>query len=96
MSVDQETVRKVARLARLRLEEAEIPALEAELNAILGWIDQLQAVETGGVEPLAVVIEGPRGGWRPDEVMDGDCREAVLANAPAAAHGFFAVPRVIE
>jgi aspartyl-tRNA(Asn)/glutamyl-tRNA(Gln) amidotransferase subunit C len=95
MSVDATTVRKVAKLARLRLADAEVPALEAELNTILGWIDQLQAVDTEGVEPLAVVIPTTRA-WRADEVTDGDCREAVLANAPAAAHGFFAVPKVIE
>ncbi|MFQ3665240.1 MAG: Asp-tRNA(Asn)/Glu-tRNA(Gln) amidotransferase subunit GatC [Sphingomonadaceae bacterium] len=95
MAVDSETVVKVARLARLRLVPEEIPHLVGELNQILGWIDRLQAVDTEDVAPLDMVIENKRP-WRTDEVTDGNCREAILANAPRAAHGFFAVPRVIE
>jgi len=95
MSVDSSTVRRVAKLARLRLAEGDVAGLEAELNKILGWIDQLQAVDTDGVEPLAAVIP-TRAPWRADQVTDGNCREAILANAPASAHGFFAVPKVIE
>jgi aspartyl-tRNA(Asn)/glutamyl-tRNA(Gln) amidotransferase subunit C len=95
MSVDSKTVRRVAKLARLQLPEADVAGLAAELNKILGWIDQLQAVDTEGVEPLAVVVP-TRAPWRADEVTDGDIRDAVLANAPASAHGFFVVPKVIE
>lgn len=95
MSVTHDQVLKVARLARLRLDSAEVPHLEAELNKILGWIDQLQAVDTDGVAPLDMVIPTARP-LRDDQVTDGNCREAVLANAPAAVHGFFAVPKVIE
>ncbi|WP_448580112.1 Asp-tRNA(Asn)/Glu-tRNA(Gln) amidotransferase subunit GatC [Thermaurantiacus sp.] len=95
MTVTRDDVRKVAKLARLRLEPGEVPHLESELNKILDWIDQLQAVETDGVAPLETVIPTHRA-WRDDQVTDGDCRDAVLANAPAAIHGFFAVPKVIE
>lgn len=95
MSVDSRTVRRVAKLARLQLADADVAGLEAELNKILGWIDQLQAVDTDAVEPMAVVIP-TRAQWRTDAVTEGNQRDAILANAPASAHGFFAVPRVIE
>ncbi|WP_431283558.1 Asp-tRNA(Asn)/Glu-tRNA(Gln) amidotransferase subunit GatC [Humitalea sp. 24SJ18S-53] len=95
MSLDATTIRRVASLARLRVEEADVPRLQAELNGILGWIEQLQSVDTTGVEPLA-------GGGdtvlplRPDAVTDGGQAEAVLANAPDRAGSFFAVPKVVE
>ncbi|ONG58767.1 asparaginyl/glutamyl-tRNA amidotransferase subunit C [Pseudoroseomonas deserti] len=95
MSLDTATVRRVASLARLRVEEAELPRLEAELNGILGWIEQLQAVDTTGVEPMA-------GGGaeqlrlREDRVTDGGIQQQVLANAPDRADVFFSVPKVVE
>lgn len=95
MSIDQQAVRHIARLARLRMSESEIEAMVPELNAILGWVEQLATVDTGGVEPLATVIATSLR-LREDVVDDGDCREAVLADAPGAEHGFFAVPKVIE
>ena len=95
MSVDHATVRHIARLARLQMSDAEIQALVPELNNILGWVEQLGEVNTDGVEPLTAVIE-QKLRLRDDAVSDGDCREAVLANAPDAQHGFFAVPKVIE
>jgi aspartyl-tRNA(Asn)/glutamyl-tRNA(Gln) amidotransferase subunit C len=95
MSVDTQQVRHIARLARLAMSEEEIAALVPELNNILGWVEQLGEVNTDGVEPLATVID-QKLRLRGDEVSDGDCREAVLANAPDAQHGFFAVPKVIE
>jgi aspartyl-tRNA(Asn)/glutamyl-tRNA(Gln) amidotransferase subunit C len=95
MSVDTQQVRHIARLARLAMSEEEIAALVPELNNILGWVEQLAEVNTDGVEPLATVID-QKLRLRDDEVSDGDCREAVLANAPDAQHGFFAVPKVIE
>ncbi len=95
MSVDADTVRRVARLARLKLSEDEVAPLVGELNAILGWVEQLQQVDCTGVEPMATVIPVALR-WRPDEVTEGDQAEAVLANAPDARHGFFAVPRVID
>lgn len=95
MSVDAATVKRIAHLARIRLEEAEVAPLEAELNRILGWIEQLGEVDTQGVEPMTAVIPNTLR-WREDAVTDGDIPERVLANAPQPAHGFFAVPKVIE
>ena len=95
MSVTNEQVRHIARLARIAMSDEEIAALAPELNNILGWVEQLGAVNTEGVEPLTAVID-QKLRLRDDKVTDGDCRDAVLANAPAAEHGFFAVPKVIE
>ncbi len=95
MSVTPEQVRHIARLARIAMSDEEIAALAPELNNILGWVEQLGEVDTEGVEPLTAVID-QKLRLRDDVVSDGDCREAVLANAPAAEHGFFAVPKVIE
>ncbi|MEO7240279.1 MAG: Asp-tRNA(Asn)/Glu-tRNA(Gln) amidotransferase subunit GatC [Sphingomicrobium sp.] len=95
MSVDTATVRHIAKLARIAMSDAEIDALVPELNNILGWVEQLSEVGTDGVEPLATVIE-QKLRLRDDVVNDGDLRDAVLANAPGAEHGFFAVPKVIE
>ena len=95
MSIDTATVRHIARLARIALSDAEIEAMVPELNNILGWVEQLGEVDTDGVEPLTAVIEN-RLRLRDDAVTQGDCRDAILANAPDAEHGFFAVPKVIE
>ena len=95
MSVDTAQVRHIAKLARIAMSDAEIEALVPELNNILGWVEQLGEVNTDGVEPLTAVID-QKLRLREDVVTDGDCRDAVLANAPAAEHGFFAVPKVIE
>ena len=95
MSVNAEQVRHVAKLARIAMSDAEIAALVPELNNILGWVDQLAEVDTDGVEPLTAVIE-QKLRLRDDLVTDGNRREAILANAPGAEHGFFAVPKVIE
>jgi len=95
MSVNIEQVRHIARLARIAMSDAEIEALVPELNNILDWVEQLGEVNTDGVEPLTAVID-QKLRLRDDAVTDGDCRDAVLANAPEAQHGFFAVPKVIE
>ena len=95
MSVNTDQVRHIARLARIKMSDAEIEALAPELNNILGWIEQLSEVDTDGVEPLTAVIDNKLR-LRDDVVSDGDCRDEVLANAPGAEHGFFAVPKVIE
>ena len=95
MSVDTKQVRHIAKLARIAMSDAEVEAMVPELNNILGWVEQLGEVDTQGVEPLTAVID-QKLRLRTDSVTDGDCREAVLANAPAAEHGFFAVPKVIE
>jgi aspartyl-tRNA(Asn)/glutamyl-tRNA(Gln) amidotransferase subunit C len=95
MSVDIDKVRHIARLARIAMSEEELARLEPELNNILGWIEQLSEVDTDGVEPLTAVID-QKLRLRDDAITDGNCREKVLANAPDAQHGFFAVPKVIE
>ena len=95
MSVTPEQVRHIAKLARIAMSEEEVEKLAPELNNILGWVEQLGEVDTDGVEPLATVIE-QKLRLREDAVTDGDCRDAILANAPDAEHGFFAVPKVIE
>ena len=95
MSVDSATVRHIAKLARLAMSDAEVEAMVPELNNILGWVEQLCEVDTQGVEPLTAVID-QKLRLREDAVTDGDCRDAVLANAPEGQHGFFAVPKVIE
>ena len=95
MSVDTATVRHIARLARIAVSDAEVEALAPELNNILGWVEQLQEVDVSGIAPMTAVIPN-RMRLREDEVTDGGIRDAVLANAPVAEHGFFAVPKVIE
>ena len=95
MSVNAKQVRHVAKLARLAMSDAEVDALVPELNNILGWVDQLSAVDTDGVEPLTAVID-LKLRLRDDVVNDGGVRDKVLKNAPDAQHGFFAVPKVIE
>ena len=95
MSVSSQQVRHIAKLARIGMSDAEIEALVPELNNILGWVEQLGEVDTDGVEPLTAVIDQQLR-LRDDAVTDGNVRDEVLANAPDAQHGFFAVPKVIE
>ena len=95
MSLDPAAVRRIARLARLRIDDAEVAALQSELNGILGWIDQLNEVDVAGVEPLTGgAMMAMR--MRDDTVTDGDLEEAVLANAPDRSGPFYAVPKVVE
>jgi len=95
MSIDTDTARKVAKLARIRVEEDALPALAGEFNAILGFIEQLNEVDVDGIEPMTSVTP-QRLKRRDDVVTDGDQQAAVLANAPDAREGFFAVPKVVE
>ncbi len=95
MSVDTATVRHIAKLARIAVSDDEVAALVPELNNILGWIEQLGEVDVAGIEPMTAVIPNTLR-LRQDVVNDGGVRHAVLANAPGAEHGFFAVPKVIE
>ena len=95
MSVNAATVRHVAKLARIAMSDSELERLVPELNAIIGWVEQLSEVDTEGVEPLTAVID-LKLRLRDDVVNDGNVRDKVLANAPDAQHGFFAVPKVIE
>lgn len=95
MSLDKDTVARIAHLARIKVPESDLEPLAGELNNILGWIEQLGEVNTEGVEPMTSVVEmGLR--QRKDEVTDGNCQEKVLANGPDTALGFFTVPKVVE
>jgi len=95
MSVDQNTVRRIARLARIRLEDEEVPVLEGELNAILRWIELLNEVDVEGVEPMTSVV-AMKMKMRDDVVTEGAIPDAVIANAPAADESYFIVPKVVE
>jgi aspartyl-tRNA(Asn)/glutamyl-tRNA(Gln) amidotransferase subunit C len=95
MSIDTATAAKVAKLARIRVEEDALPALAAEFNTILGFIEQLGEVDVDGVEPMTGVTP-MRLKRRDDVVTDGNQQAAVLSNAPDAREGFFAVPKVVE
>jgi aspartyl-tRNA(Asn)/glutamyl-tRNA(Gln) amidotransferase subunit C len=100
MSVDTATVAKIASLARIKLSGDEVEAMVPELNGILAWVEQLGEVDVSGVEPMTAVI--PNTLRLRDDVIDADpltgggIRDKVLANAPAAEHGFYGVPKVIE
>ena len=95
MSIDTTTAARVAKLARIKVEDAELPALANEFSAILGFIEQLNEVDVEGVEPMTSVTP-QRLKRRTDVVTDGDQPQAVLKNAPDAREGFFAVPKVVE
>ena len=95
MSIDRETARRIAHLARIRVDEARLPALAEDFNRILGFIEQLNEVDVEGVEPM-VSVSPMRLKRRKDVVDDGGCPEKILANAPDAREGFFAVPKVVE
>ncbi len=95
MSIDTETARRVAKLARIKVEDADLPALADDFNRILGFVEQLNEVDVEGVEPMTSVTP-MRLKRRVDEVTDGGQQDKVLANAPDAREGFFAVPKVVE
>ncbi len=95
MSIDLETARRVAKLARIKVEDDDLPALAGEFNAILGFIEQLNEVDVDGVEPMTSVTP-MRLKRRDDVVTTGSMPEKVLSNAPDAREGFFAVPKVVE
>ncbi len=95
MSVDIATVKRVARLARIAISEKEAVSFQSELNAILGFVEQLNEVDVANVEPLSSVV-AQRMKMRDDVVTDGFYADKVVANAPAADDGFFMVPKVIE
>ena len=95
MSIDENTAARVAKLARIRVDEAELPALAEDFNRILGFIEQLNEVDVEGVDPMTSVTP-MRLKRRDDQVTDGDQQARVLANAPDAREGFFAVPKVVE
>ena len=95
MAIDVATVRRVAKLARLHEPPERLEPLARELSGIMGWIEQLNEVDTDGVEPMTSAVAATLP-LREDEVTDGGDADAILANAPAKADGFFVVPKVVE
>jgi aspartyl-tRNA(Asn)/glutamyl-tRNA(Gln) amidotransferase subunit C len=95
MSVDNDTVRRIAHLARIAVAEGEVENLRGELNAILAFVEQLAEVEVEGIEPMTSVTPMTLK-MRKDQVTDGGAPDAIIANAPAHEHHFFLVPKVVE
>lgn len=95
MSIDETTAARVAKLARIKVEPEALPALAGEFNTILGFIEQLAEVDVEGIEPMVSVTPQVLK-RRVDGITDGDQQGAVLANAPDAREGFFAVPKVVD
>lgn len=95
MAMDEATVARLAQLTSMQIGSAEAAALAAELDGLIDWLDQLQAVDIDNVEPMRMVVPTELV-WRADEVTDGGIAGDILANAPQSAHGFFTVPKVIE
>jgi aspartyl-tRNA(Asn)/glutamyl-tRNA(Gln) amidotransferase subunit C len=95
MQVDAATVRRIARLARIKVSDDEARALEKELSGILDWVKQLDEVDTSGVEPMTRVVPMTLK-KRPDVVAEGDIADEIVANAPQREDHFFVVPKVVE
>jgi aspartyl-tRNA(Asn)/glutamyl-tRNA(Gln) amidotransferase subunit C len=95
MQVDEATVRRIARLARIKITDEEAQSLQGELSGILDWVKQLDEVNTDGVEPMTRVIPMTLK-KRPDVVTDGNKADDIVKNAPASDDHFFVVPKVIE
>ncbi|HET6389948.1 Asp-tRNA(Asn)/Glu-tRNA(Gln) amidotransferase subunit GatC [Hyphomicrobium sp.] len=95
MQVDEATVRRIARLARIKISDDEARGLEKELSGILNWVEQLDEVDTANVEPMTRVVAQELK-MRDDVVTDGEIADQVTANAPLAEDNFFVVPKVVE
>jgi aspartyl-tRNA(Asn)/glutamyl-tRNA(Gln) amidotransferase subunit C len=95
MSLDEATVARIARLARIEVAQADLAPLADELSHILGWIEQLGEVDTTDARPMTSVV-AMQAQWREDVVTDGDKADAILANAPEHQDGYFVVPKVVE
>lgn len=95
MQVDEKTVRRIARLARIKITDGEAQSLQKELSGILDWVKQLDEVDTTSVEPMTRVVAQELE-KRVDEVTDGEIADVVVANAPISEDNFFVVPKVVE
>jgi aspartyl-tRNA(Asn)/glutamyl-tRNA(Gln) amidotransferase subunit C len=95
MSIDKDTVRKVANLARIEVPESELDKVVPKMASTLAWVEQLKELDTSNVEPLASVVDINLQ-LREDVVTDGNIQAQILANAPAKSQGFFVVPKVVE
>ena len=95
MALDKDAVAHIAALARIRLADTELEPLAVELSHIISWVEQLAEVDTSDVAPMSSVAAAGLP-MRADDVTDGNCRDAILGNAPRTEKGFFAVPKVVE
>ncbi len=95
MAIDNETVKRIAFLSRLKVDDDKIEATKEEFNKILSWIEELNEINTDNVEPL-ISVNDTTLRLREDEITDGNYQEAVLANAPDKEYDYFAVPKVVE
>lgn len=95
MHVDEKTVRRIARLARIKISDDEAKSLEGELSGILNWVEQLDEVDTANVEPMTRIV-GQKLKQRPDVVTDGEIADDVVKNAPMVDDHYFVVPKVVE
>jgi len=95
MSVDQATVRRIAHLSRIAVREEDVPHLQGELNSILAFVEELNAVDVTGVEPMTSVVPMAMK-KRVDVITDGEIADRIVANAPATEDNFFLVPKVVE
>ncbi len=93
--MDKQTVLKVAKLARLKIDDARAETLATDFSGLFKWIEQLQEVNTDGVTPMTSV-SGQKAYRRPDEINDGNIQSQIIANAPESSEGFFVVPKVVE
>ena len=95
MHVDDKTVRRIARLARIKITDDEAASLEGELSQILNWVEQLDEVDTNGVEPMTRVV-AQKLKKRPDRVTDGEIADDIVKNAPMVDDHYFVVPKIVE
>jgi aspartyl-tRNA(Asn)/glutamyl-tRNA(Gln) amidotransferase subunit C len=95
MQIDEGTVRRIARLARIKITDEEVRSLETELSGILDWVKQLDEVDTTGVEPMTSVV-ATKLKMRPDRVTEGGIADDIVRNAPANEGPFFVVPKIVE
>lgn len=95
MHVDETTVRRIARLARIKITDDEAKSLESELSGILNWVEQLDEIDTSSVEPMTRVV-AQKMKQRPDKVTDGEIADDVVKNAPMTEDHYFVVPKVVE
>lgn len=96
MSIDRETLLKLAKLSRLELKENELDDWQEKVGGILTWVEQLQKIDTDGIEPLRSVIDDLPLKQREDKITDGDIQSDILSNAPENQEGYFVVPKVVE
>ena len=95
MSVDKDTVRRIARLARLKVAEERLAPMAGELNGIFQWVEMLNEVNVEGVPAMTSVV-AQKLRWRADEVSDGNAADGLMRNAPESEENFFVVPKVVE